>query len=429
MSFSEAGFLTQTGAIFLIGFAVRLIYFYFTDARGSYDTGEYLALADNLYNYGAYSLNHFPDFIPSLRRAPGYPYFLTLFHWFGGGRVSFQAVAFVQCVLDSLTAAAVFLLARKVVSKPFAVGCALVYALHPGAILRSRLILTECLFTFLLVAGVLFLLESLENEKKRLLIFGALMLGFAVLTRPVAIVLPVLFVFAVLLKVKSAGKYQAITMFGAVFLLALVPWLYRCYAVSGHFIFVQGVSAFQFYAPTRTDLAQWDEARLWREFFDPGTSDEYFRALARAETPADYLEAEKIGRVKTLENIRAHPREYLISRAKTYPYFFLTSFDDFSGVNGSYGALRAERRVSSLALKIFLLLVFSLLPFVLSLAGLLRFRQNLTSFLCASVWVSVMILHLPMWIEYRFWLPFMPFQLITAAAGLMFLTRREGRQN
>ena len=419
-------FPAQAGAIFFIAFVARLLYLTLTDACAGFDTNEYLVLAGNLYHYGAYSLSGFPDLVPSLRRAPGYPYFLTVFEWLGGGRVSFQAVAFVQCVLDSAVAAALFLLARKVVSTPLAIAAALFYAFHPGAILRSCMILTECLFTFLLVVGVLFLIEAFENEKIWLLAGGAALLGFAVLTRPIAVILPMLFVFAVRLKIGSGRKYKFITIFGAVFLLVLTPWLYRCYVVSGRFVFVQGVTAFQFYAPTRVDLAQWDEAALWKEFFDPQTGDEYFRRLARAETPADFIEAEKTGRAQALENIKNHPREYLVSRLKAYPYFILTSFDNFTGIKGTYRTLLAEGRLTSLAVKIFLLLAFSALPFILSLAGLLRAGRGLTSLLCASVWVGVMILHLPMWIEYRFWAPFVPFQIVSAAAGLFFLTQRRG---
>jgi 4-amino-4-deoxy-L-arabinose transferase-like glycosyltransferase len=416
--------LTQTGAIFLIGFCVRLIYLFFKDTRGGYDTLDYLKLANNLYNFGAYSLSDFPPLVPSLRRAPGYPYFLAFFQWLGGGNISFQTVAFMQCALDALTAAAIFLLARKVVSKPLAFAAALFYILHPGAIFRSRLILTECLFTFLLVAGVLLLVEAFEKERIWLLMLAGLLLGGSVLTRPLAIILPVLFAFAVWRKSESKRKYKFLAIFGAVFLLALLPWLVRCYTAAGQFVFVQGVTAFQFYAPTRTDLAQWDEKRLWSEFFDPATPDEYFRKLSRAETPADFIEAEKIGRAKALENIKAHPREYVISRIKTYPYFFITGFDNFTGINKSYRTLLTEGSIFSLAVKIFLLLVFSLLPFVLSLVGLRRAGQNLTSLLCALVWISVLLIHVPMWIEYRFWVPFVPFQIISAVAGLAVLQDR-----
>ena len=408
----------------MLGFCVRLIYLYFRDTRGGYDTLDYLELADNLYNFGVYSLSDFPNFVPSLRRAPGYPYFLAFFQWLGGGNISFQTVAFMQCALDALTAAAVFRLAQKVAAKPFAFAVALFYIFHPGAIFRSRLILTECLFTFLLVAAVLLLVEAFEKEKIWLLILAGLLLGGGVLTRPLAIIIPVLFAFSVWRKAESKKKYKFVAVFGAVFLLTLLPWLVRCYTAAGQFVFVQGVTVFQFYAPTRVDLDQWNEKQLWIEFFDPQTSDEYFRQLARAETPGDFIEAEKIGRAKAFENIKARPREYVVSRLKTYPYFFITSFDNFTGINKSYGTLYAEGSVFRLALKIILLFVFSLLPLVLSLVGLLRLGRNLTSLFCALVWISVLLIHLPMWIEYRFWVPFVPFQIISAAAGLEVLRDR-----
>jgi 4-amino-4-deoxy-L-arabinose transferase-like glycosyltransferase len=416
--------LAQTGAIFLCGFCVRLIYLYFNGATGSYDTLDYLKLADNIYHFGAYSLSDSPNFIPSIRRAPGYPYFLAFLQSIEGGEVSQWSVGFVQSVLDALTGAAVFLLARKVVSKPLALAAAVFYILHPGAIARTRLLLTESLFTFLLIFGVLALIEAFEKEKKWLLVFAGFLFGLVVLTRPLAIIFPFLTILAVCFKFKSGKKYWYSAIFGVICLLTLAPWLVRCYKVSGRFVFVQGVSAFQFYAPTRVDLEQWDEKKLWKEYFDPHTTDEYLRKLAAAQTPADFIEAEKTGRAIAFANIKAHPKEYLISRAKTYPYFFITSFDNFTGINNSYRELLAAGSFSALTVKILLLLVFSLLPFVLSVIGLLRAARNTTALICALLWISVLLIHLPLWVEYRFWVPFVPFQIISAAAGLAVLRAR-----
>jgi 4-amino-4-deoxy-L-arabinose transferase-like glycosyltransferase len=416
--------LAPAGAIFLIGFCVRLAYLHFKGAVGGYDTLDYLKLADNLYNYGAYSLSDAPNLVPSIRRAPVYPYFLAFMQWLGGGTVSQWSVGFIQCVLDSFTAAAIFLLARKVVSKPLAVAAAVFYIVHPGVLARSRLLLTETLFAFFLVVGVLVLIDAFEKETIGRLFWAGFLLGLAVLTRPIAVVFPVLFFAAVGFKSNSKKYYRLTAIAGTVFLLTLAPWLIRCYRVSGQFVFVQGVTAFQFYAPTRVDLAQWDENKLWTEFFDPNTDDEYFRMLARAESPADFIAAEKTGRQRAVENISAHPREYLISRAKTYPYFFISSFDNFTGINKSFGRLLAEGYYFSLTFKILLLLIFSLLPFGLSVIGLRRISQNSTTAFCALIWISVLLIHLPMWIEYRFWIPFVPFQIVSAAAGLAVLRDR-----
>src|SRR5439155_16491000 len=61
--------------------------------------------------------------------------------------------------------------------------------------------------------------------------------------------------------------------------------------------------------------------------------------------------------------------------------------------------------------------VFSLAPFLLGLVGLAEARQCPASALCATVWVYFWIVHLPMWVEYRYWLPAVPFLLVSAAAG------------
>lgn len=426
---TKEGFLARAGLIFLIGFIVRLIYLAIHGASGNYDTIDYLKLADNLYNFGAFSLSNPPDFIPSVRRPPAYSYFLAFLKFFGEGKEALQLnAALVQCVLDALTATAVWGLARKVVTARIAVGTALFYVFHPGALARVNLTLTETFFTFWLVTGVLVLVTAVEREKIRLLALGSFMLGVAVLTRPLGIVVPVLFAFAVWTTFEHRKKYKFITTFALFLLLALAPWLLRCYQISGQFIFVQGVTAFQFYAPTRVDLEQWNEEKLWREFFDPQTNDEYFRKFAAAETPRDFIEAERVGRQKAIENVRWQPKEYVISRLKIYPHFFISSFDSFTGFNKSFAALLAEGSLLVFFVKALLMALFSLLPLFLSLAGLLRVSQNLTALFCASLWISVLLLHLPMWIEYRFWVPFVPFQIVSAAAGLAVLQSRFRRE-
>ena len=66
-----------------------------------------------------------------------------------------------------------------------------------------------------------------------------------------------------------------------------------------------------------------------------------------------------------------------------------------------------------LPVKIFLLFAFSVAPLLLGIIGLRFSKENMAARLCASVRVSALIFYLPFWLETQYWLPAIPFLLIS----------------
>lgn len=413
--------VVQAGIIFVLAFGLRFGFFLIKGIRAGGDTADYLKLADNIYRFGAYSLKDFPNLSLTIRRPPLYPYFLAFLQWIEGGALSLQSVIVIQSVLDSLTAVVVFLLVKKVVSKPLALLTAFFYAVHPGAISHTNTILTESLFAFLLALAALAFVYAFDKEKIWLVVLGTITLGLAVLCRPTWIFVPFLLVVITLFKFKSAKRYLFSAVTVVVFSLTLLPWLIRCYQVAGQFVLVQSSSSINFYLPTRVDLEQWNEEKLWKIVSDPNTDDPFFKKLMTAQTPAEVLEVDKFGRQQAIENIKNSPKKYVLSRLQAYPHLFLSSFDSFTGIHKSFGDVWRRRDFFGFGIKAALLFIFAFLPFLLSLVGLLRSAGNLTAMLCASVWLFILLIHVPMWIEYRYWTPAIPFQLVSAAVGLAIL--------
>src|SRR5262249_10784737 len=124
------------------------------------------------------------------------------------------------------------------------------------------------------------------------------------------------------------------------------------------------------------------------------------------------------------QNITDNPRGYIRSRIATYPHLFLNAFDSFTEINQSFGSLVESKNWGHIFIKLTLLSIFSVLPFVLALIGLLKVRSNTVMVLCSSVWVYTLIIHLPMWIEYRFWLPAVPFLIISASMGILLISQK-----
>jgi hypothetical protein len=130
------------------------------------------------------------------------------------------------------------------------------------------------------------------------------------------------------------------------------------------------------------------------------------------------------GQKQALRNIEANPRAYLMSRIRTYPHLFISTFGGKIGIDQTIGEVIAQRRFGIAALLAALLILFSLLPFAAATLGLTRATSNPAALLCALFMIATLVVHLPMWIEYRYWLPVLPYELALGAIGLDCALRR-----
>jgi 4-amino-4-deoxy-L-arabinose transferase-like glycosyltransferase len=407
-------------AVFATAFCVRIVFVALRGVKVAPDTADYTRLAENIRAHGAFSLEAGPEFTPSIRRAPLYPVFLAGF--VHSGNVSQSAVAVTQIILDAGIAAVIVLLVTSLATVRWALIAGAVYALHPGAIYFSTAIITEPLFTPLSVASTVLLIYGLRSNRAVLTTLAGAAFGLATLCRPVVFLLPfLLLAIWLLFSTQRPRKWLHTSLTIVCMTLVLAPWLIRCARVSGHFVFVQGFTPVLFYVATRTDWNQKDEEHLWPRF---AHEDPYGRWLDAARTPAEVVEADRFGLGLALRNVQNNPKGYLVSRVSNIPYLFITSFDMFTRVNKSFGQLFRERDLSKLALKLALLLVFSLLPFLLACAGVLGGWRDLTAMMCAGVWVYTFAINFPVWIEYRYGAPAVPFLLVSAAYGAYALTKR-----
>jgi hypothetical protein len=411
--------IVQILVVFLLALTGRLIFLAWRGPSFSPDSTEYLTLAHNIVAHGAFSLDPSAPFIASLRRAPAYPALLAIFDLLG--LASPVLIASFQAVLDASVAAMVLILARLIIPLRWAMAAAVVYAVHPGAIYFASGILSECLFGFLQMSALTLAVPGLNRKRTALVVLGGLLFGLAILARPIALPLPFIFVAVMLLR----REYRCYLRRGVIFLLAsflvVAPWTARCTYLAHHLVLVQGYSSINFWAPTLWYMDQRDQAAIWTH-----QSETFKLQQARGGpyTPEQVVEDDRLLFNEALQNIRANPREYLKSRARAYPYLAISSFDSFANTKQSFGELWAGRDLPRLSLKIFLLLAFSVAPLILGFVGALLTRRNLTAALCATVWFYTLIVHLPLWIENRFWIPVAPFLLVNAAMGAWLLCNR-----
>jgi hypothetical protein len=410
------GTLRAAGVVFFVALFARGTFLAAEGVKYNHDSYALQTIARNVATRGAYSVSEGPLFPPTIRRAPLYPAFLALLGATDQATATRAAVA--QIALDALTAALLVLFAGTVVPLPWAVAVGIAYALHPGEIDATRRVLSETLFTTVLMGSVVAVAFGTLRGRVALTAAGGFALGVAILTRPIAMPFLAIIPLTVALAGRPARFARHVAAFVGAAALVVAPWSLRSSLVAQSLVLVQGHSTVNLYVPTRYDWSQENQELLWSRLV---TEDEWGRMMAAVSTPREDVEVDRIGLRYAIANVRADPAAYLASRVKAYPHLLVSSFDKFTQIHASFGSLLADGRVGLLAVKAGLLVVFSILPLAAAVLGLRASLRSRSGALAASVWVFTALVHVPLWIEYRFWLPAVPFVLVSGAVGVRSL--------
>ncbi len=226
--------------IFLLAMAVRLLPYGFlvpTPHRFLYgpDSVEYQQLAQNLVAHQHFSLAATPPYTPDLSRTPVFPMLVAGIYALAGR--SLPTAILVNICAASLTCGLAYMLGRQMIGKVAGAFAGLALALEVNSVVYANQLLTETLFTLILVLGVFYLWKYLLLGPVRFAAVAGALLGTAALTRPIGALIflflaPVFLLFAL----RRTGMVAAMRDYGifalcAVFLVAL--WMGRNYAVAG----------------------------------------------------------------------------------------------------------------------------------------------------------------------------------------------------
>ncbi|MBE7174667.1 MAG: glycosyltransferase family 39 protein, partial [Williamsia sp.] len=286
------------GFVILVGLLLRLLVFAYIAFEPrkfyTYDSDGYDRRAINLLQYGMLAGEAQPPLTPDLSRTPVYPLFLAaVFGVFG--HVPAAAVL-LQIVFGSLTGALVVLLVRELELPQWAgVLAGLIVAIDPVSLMTANRLLTETLFTTLLVASVLTLVYFWRRGQVRWLVLSATLFALMALTRPISQVLPIallpLFVGAA-----RRWKLQRALMYGVLFVVISTAltysWAYRNYQQAGVFTLSTISDTNLIYYRARAVLAaaqhsSQDEA--WQQLQDRITA----QATAQHLTPDETLQLQR----------------------------------------------------------------------------------------------------------------------------------------
>jgi hypothetical protein len=211
------------------------------------DSRRYVDLAQSLVEYGSFARGpedsgviHIPLFqlrkqrnelekpdayrlYPEVFRTPGYPIFLSIFEWVG---LSVPAAIPAQCFLSGLNILLVFLLARHLLQHNLAaLAAAAIIGLHPADILATQSILSETLFTTIMMGGICLCVVGYKNLAWAML--GGLLIGAATLVRPISILLGLaIAIWLIVCRHNKPACAAAVTILVASLVLP-GAWIYR----------------------------------------------------------------------------------------------------------------------------------------------------------------------------------------------------------
>jgi len=226
------------------------------------DGREYLALARD--PAAGYLDAASPLFSLGLFRTPVYPVAAAVVLRAFGGQVA--AVIAAQIALGALTVALVAALGSLLAGERAGRWAALVFALDPIPVLYGTVFQPETLFTALLVAAALLWTRALRTGGTGPAAATGVLLGLAVLTRPVGVALPVALAAVALLASPAVPRTRVVAAMGAACLLVTSAWIARNAVMTGTPMLttVSSINLIDFRAApalARAEGLTWDEAR------------------------------------------------------------------------------------------------------------------------------------------------------------------------
>lgn len=429
--------------ILLFAFLIRSIYFLAIIIRNPegiyvYDSNGYWNIAYNLKHYGVFSQSADIPLEPDYYRTPLYPIFIFLSEWIGPEGFS---IVFFQLILSLLTCYFTYRIAKEITNSLF-ISClaAVIVAIDIPSIVMSNLVLTETLFTFLLITCMYSFIRYFKTEKSQTLLIASLLCGVTILCRPIGFFLPIflsLFIIYHFRKRITKGLFSTGILFLLV-LLSISPWVIRNKITFNHYFLsvirehdMQNYQAAAIYAEVNNrSIAESQSILRWKTFKE-------FNGDANRQPYeyAKYIEGEAVK--IAIDN----PGLLIKHQAVQFMHFFLKpcrSYIDLQLGNWGKGFNSIPKNVSVFdylfkhTSKLTITLVFFQLGILLTLYisllfGIIYFKKNNRLFYLLMLGLIIFCfanLTLPEVTESRFRVPVVPYIAILSASGIYFLKEK-----
>lgn len=406
----------------LVGFLLRLGYAWISqgpDAAPYSDAQQIDTVAWNLARGAGFSYGAGAGVYPTAIVPPVVPWLVSLLYH-AVGHEYFGALVF-QCAIGALAGPLAAALGGALFGPAAGALAGWLTAVHPLLVFFSAYLLTETVFTTMMLAALLASVSWVKTPRPGRALGVGLLWGAAILTRPTALLMPALVAawawVPLGLTVQSRDRVRQTLLLLLGVLLVLAPWSARNSAVSGRFVPLKTGGGRTFLDANREEL--WaDPAR--RGGAGSALESERFAALLRGRPE---VEADSVSNAEAWKFLNAHRAEWpAMAMAK------LARFWRLSREAGTTGTWQREgsplgpllERVDPLFLWSIVVLPFAIWGAARSLAGARRWFQSIA---LATI-VLFTLLVIPYWGALRLRAPIEPLVVLLAAFGFEDLRRR-----
>jgi 4-amino-4-deoxy-L-arabinose transferase-like glycosyltransferase len=195
------------------------------------DAASYVSYAYNLREYGVYSRAHTwltPTLAPPVAddvSPPGYPLFLSIFLTDKPDVHFMHRVTLAQAILGVISTLFVFLLAARVLAPSLACAVALLTALTPHLATISTYLLTESLFTCLLLISMWAFVRAVQSSRYHDWAMAGLVFGLCCLVRPTLQIAPLLLLLFACFAPRMRPFLKPLALATVCWAVLLAPWV------------------------------------------------------------------------------------------------------------------------------------------------------------------------------------------------------------
>ena len=216
------------------------------------DALTYHSIAKNLIEKRQFSLRD--EDSPTIRRAPLYPILLACIYLIIGE--SLRVVYFVQLMMlilgGYILTCSISLLTQR---KNIPILGLFLYCLYFPFLYYTSLILTEILFTTLMIIFSYYLIKSIQFENQKDLIKSGLILGLLTLCKPVTLLLPIFIIIVSFFLKNRKFEIKSLLLVALICYLTILPWSIRNFIVTSEFVPITSGSGIEFWMTTDRDIS------------------------------------------------------------------------------------------------------------------------------------------------------------------------------
>ncbi len=389
-------------AIFLLALVFRVSFVVTTPLPEFRDAATYSWPAWNLINGNGYSMDKHPPYTPTAHRGPTYPLFLSGIYLIFGR--NYLVVQLIQALIGAITCILVYVIAKRFFDHKIAITSALIVAILPSLVYFTNHVITEVLFTFLLVILCYALMKAFETQKKSIFAIAGILLGISVLCRPEMLLFPLaLFVGLFFIYKQRRKALLYFVVFLVSYIVTITPWTVRNYIVFQKLVpITTGGGILLHRVGNENYLESVKEIQLGPKWEVKVSEDKNFI---------------KRGIVGVFKDPGYYVKGIFL---RCFKLWKPASWSEVVHLTGSFRQYIAEGSLGKLAIKTFLLFLDGF-TIAMGFLGIIVTFNNWKKYIVLQIFIFYpLVFYSLLWAIPRYRLPLMPFMIIFAVVGVFW---------